>query len=561
LRVPLQRWYVRIALSLIAVGFCGFIPWVWENFRHPKPLDDYMPHAYCFLWNRHLIDLHVFSDACIAFAYFIISAVLLLIVWKNRKLIPFAWMFVAFGGFIVACGITHVMSIWVLWQPHYWLEGEIKLVTAAVSLTTACLLPTLIPSIRKLLVNAEATERAREQSEQAYTFTRSIIESSTFAILVTDPDGRITNMNPAAERLLWFTSSEMVNQAEILRVFDPQDVQTMVDAVATGRSGTVVSGFEALTAKARKGLLDEGERAMVRKDASRVPVHVTVTSLAVSGDRAGYMFTALDITERLRSQEHIRHIATHDSLTGLPSRVLFHDRLEMALSRARRYGGEVAVLMVDLDNFKRINDTLGHHAGDETLIITAHRLQHSVRQTDTVARMGGDEFMVILNDVKRESVDEVANTILKNVSAPILLGSHEVYVTASIGVSMATVESDASALFANTDIALYKSKADGKNQIHYYSDDMTHATLERLHSETRLRQAVKALSFTLLFQPQIMLSTMEILGFEALLRSPQPDGSVVMPDVFIPIAEDTGVKGGVKVDQWGGAKGSHLRAC
>jgi diguanylate cyclase (GGDEF)-like protein len=340
----------------------------------------------------------------------------------------------------------------------------------------------------------------------------------------------------------------MLGKEDILGLFDPQEMEVAVDARSAEFHENIASDFEALTVKVRNGLLDEGEWTMIRKDKAKIPVHVTVTSLTVGVDHVGYMFTAFDITERLRSQEYIRHVATHDSLTGLPSRVLFRDRLEVALSRSRRFGVEIAVLMVDLDNFKRINDTLGHHAGDEALKITAQRLEESVRKTDTVARMGGDEFMIILNDIRTNNVDEVANSILKNISVPIMLGSHEVYLTASIGLSIATHESDVVTLFKKTDIALYKSKAEGKNQIHHYSEDMAHASIERLQLETRLRQSVQSLNFKLLFQPQILFESMEVVGFEALIRSPQPDGSLMMPDQFISIAEDTGLI--VPIGEW-----------
>jgi diguanylate cyclase (GGDEF)-like protein/PAS domain S-box-containing protein len=405
-----------------------------------------------------------------------------------------------------------------------------------------------MPRIRTLLVDSEATAQAREQPEQAYTFTRSIIESSTFAILVTDPNGLITNMNPAAERLLWYASREMLDKENILGLFDSQEIEAIAYARSAELNEDIVSGFDALTAKVRRGILDEGEWTMMRKDKAKIPVQVTVTSLTASSDRAWHMFRAVDITARLRSQEYIRHVATHDSLTGLPSRILFRDRLDVALSRARRFGTEIAVLMVDLDNFKRINDTLGHHAGDEGLKITARRLEQSVRKTDTVARMGGDEFMILLNEIRRDNVDEVASLILRSISEPIMLGSHEVYITASIGVSIATHESDVVALFKRADIALYKSKAEGKNRIHHYSDDMASATIERLQLETRLRQSVQSLNFTLLFQPLVLFASMEVVGLEALIRSSQPDGSVIMPDQFISIAEDTGLI--VPIGQW-----------
>ncbi len=540
--------------SALMVAACGVVvlaivgAWAFPEMRELSFAESYLPHASCFLWNRQLITLHVLSDAMIGTAYFVISGILTWIAYQNRRQIPFGWMFVAFGGFIVACGITHFLEILVLWHPFYWLEGEAKLATALISVSTACLLPPLAPKIRRLLNDAEVTERAQEEREQAHRFTRSIIESSAFTIIVTDLDGNITAVNPAAERLLWYKPSELIHKRNVVNLYDPREVASNADQRSVEFGEDVRRGIDALTIKTRKGVMDEAEWTFVRKDDAKIPVHVTVTSLRGASDEDGYMFTAFDITERLRSQEYIRHVATHDSLTGLPSRILFRDRLDQALARAKRFGEQVAVMMVDLDNFKRINDSLGHHAGDEALIVIAQRLRECVRVTDTVARMGGDEFMVILCDVQEKMVDSLAMEVLNALSLPISLGSHEVFLTASIGVCRDVDDSDPISLLKHADIALYRSKAEGKNQIHHYTADMAHATVERLQMEASLRSAVVKNELRLQFQPQISLTTGQMTGIEALVRWPREGGQMTLPGQFIPLAEETGLI--VSIGEW-----------
>ena len=537
--------WTSVALLLL-LG--GMTTWLWPELRAFSFNEPYMPHGFCFLWNKHLIVLHVLSDGLIGISYLTISVLLTSIAYQNRRLIPFGWMFVVFGGFIVACGVTHFMEIVVLWRPYYWLEGEAKLVTAVVSVFAACLLPPLAPRIKKLLEDAEVSGVAQRQREQAYRFTHSIIESSTFTILVTDVEGIITAVNPAAERLLWYKPDELVNKLNVLNLYDPHEVAAKGELRSVEFGEEVGRGIDALTIKTRRGLSDEAEWTFIRKDDAKIPVHVTVTSLRGATNEGGYMFTAFDITERLRSQEYIRHVATHDALTGLPSRILFRDRLDQALARAKRFGEQVAIMMVDLDNFKRINDSLGHHAGDEALIVIAQRLRESVRDTDTVARMGGDEFVVILCDVQEKMVNTIASQILKALAAPVSLGSHEVYITASIGVCSDTDDGDPIALLKHADIALYRSKAEGKNQIHHYTADMAHATVERLQMEASLRSAVVRNELQLQFQPQISLTTKQMTGIEALVRWPRDASDLVLPGSFIPLAEETGLI--VSIGEW-----------
>lgn len=248
-----------------------------------------------------------------------------------------------------------------------------------------------------------------------------------------------------------------------------------------------------------------------------------------------------DVTERRVLEERLAHQAFHDPLTNLPNRTLFMDRLEQCLARAQRRQGCVAVLFVDLDNFKVINDSLGHGVGDAVLVGVAHRLQASLRAGDTACRFGGDEFTIILDQLNdRETALQIAERIVQVLQAPIKLSGRDVFITASVGIALNEGDEDADSLLRKGDSAMYEAKKKGKDRFAVFRPSMSDLAIQRLDLETDLRRALDRREFVLHYQPIIDLRTGRVVGFEALLRWRHPQRGMVSPLEFIPLAEETG---------------------
>jgi diguanylate cyclase (GGDEF)-like protein len=244
--------------------------------------------------------------------------------------------------------------------------------------------------------------------------------------------------------------------------------------------------------------------------------------------------------ELQRSHAELRHQALHDHLTGLANRALLDDRVTHALSLARRRGESVALLLVDLDDFKRVNDSLGHAVGDQVLVAVAERLSACVRQSDTLARLGGDELAVLVEDVTDPSQPmELAERLHEHLRAPLVGGGHTVHLTASIGVAVSDV--DAEGLLRGADLAMYRAKHAGKGQTRRFEPSMLDETVSRVRMESDLRRAVEEHQFVLHYQPIVELDSGRIVGVEALLRWQHPDGTLVPPTSFVPLAEATGL--------------------
>jgi diguanylate cyclase (GGDEF)-like protein/PAS domain S-box-containing protein len=311
-----------------------------------------------------------------------------------------------------------------------------------------------------LISDISEQRRAERAARQAQAQREAIIRHSPLCIIATDAHGLITSINPAGERLLGYRRDELEGKASPVLIHDPAEVAERAQEMG------IAAGFEVFVAAAREGRIEEREWAYIRRDGSRVPVSLSIAAIRDADDEiTGFLGIALDITERRRSRQALETLALHDSLTGLPNRQLMSDRAGRGIERARRHGRHFAVLLLDLDRFKQINDTLGHAVGDEVLQAVAEALRASVRATDTPARLGGDEFVVLLDDLAHpDQALQVADKILARLGQGVTAGRQHLAVTPSIGIALwpehgASLE----ALLEAADAAMYRAKQAGRN--------------------------------------------------------------------------------------------------
>ncbi|HEX8011408.1 MAG TPA: EAL domain-containing protein, partial [Casimicrobiaceae bacterium] len=308
-------------------------------------------------------------------------------------------------------------------------------------------------------------------------------------------------------------------------------------------------GREAYQVIAKRGSL-AGDAPMRRKDGSVLWVHHRVSPVDRSDLSQGIVWAIQDVSERKQAEERLAHLAHHDILTELPNRSLFGDRLNQALVQARRDGSLVGILFVDIDRFKVTNDTLGHEVGDRLLRAVADRLNASLRAGDTVARFGGDEFAVILPGIDTaRAAGNVAQKILTVLAKPITVAKHQVYISASIGVTVYPADSDdPEALIRNADIAMYRAKEQGGNTYQYFTQEINAKALRYLKLETELRRALAEGEFRLHYQPRVEVASGRITGIEALLRWQSPDHALQPPAEFVPLLEESGLI--IPVGEW-----------
>ncbi|MBI2308983.1 MAG: EAL domain-containing protein [Rhodocyclales bacterium] len=370
---------------------------------------------------------------------------------------------------------------------------------------------------------------ARKRTEERLLLAEKVFDNSPEAIMITDVHNRIVSINEAFTQITGFAPGEVIGQ-------DPR-------ILASGRHDR--DFYRQMWASLQKTGYWSGEIWDRKKSGDIYPKWMTINAVAdqVSGQLTHYVAMFADITERKAAEERIHFLAHHDALTELPNRFSLERRLEHALIDARRHNWHVAVLFIDLDRFKVINDTLGHHVGDQLLIEVSRRFRDKVRESDMVARLGGDEFVIVLPDLP--NADAAADVALKIISAlltPIVVGGNDLHTSPSIGISLYPDDGlNVDTIMKNADTAMYHAKALGRNNYQFFAEEMNRVASERLTIEARLRQALARKELSLHYQPQFAADGERATGVEALLRWQHPSDGLVPPDRFITIAEETGL--------------------
>lgn len=382
--------------------------------------------------------------------------------------------------------------------------------------------------LRQKALGLEARVEKLEKSQETLTDTvamlRATLESTQEALWVIGRDAEHTFYNPNF-LVLWGLKPVQLDNADVDAVFRLIQHQLWEPTtIVAQRARAVIVGITV------------GQEYPLRDGRA-------IEAFAHHHPVVGVVWSFRDVTDRRKQEEKIRHQAHHDALTGMPNRNLFNDRLAHGIAKLQRVGGKLAVLYLDLDGFKTINDSLGHAMGDELLRAVAGRLSGVLRDDDTIARFGGDEFALLLEDVEgHANVVRLAERMMEVFRSPYHIGEHEFHITSSIGIALYPDDGEtADILIRNADIAMYKAKDSGRNHFHFFTPALERLAKHRLSLETRLRHAVKNEDFQLYYQPITALGTGKLLGFEALLRWHTEDMGFIGPDIFIPVAEATGM--------------------
>ena len=375
----------------------------------------------------------------------------------------------------------------------------------------------------------------RKATESTLLMAAQVFENSRDAIAITDHEHKVLAVNHAFTQITGYPATEIVG-AELphLRTgaHEPGFYKQIWDFVAANDHW-------------------EGEVWSKRMSGEDYPVWVALTCIRDASDKVCHFMAILsDITDRKRLEEHTRHLAEHDFLTDLPNRVLFLDRLHQALAAARRKHSHVAVMFLDLDRFKGINDSFGHHVGDAVLQEVSKRLTGCVRSVDTVSRQGGDEFVVLLADIGGvDQAAHVAGTVMQAVAQPVRHDGHTISLSVSIGISMYPEDGgDVDTLLRHADVAMYHAKQNGRNAFGFFDAAMNTHVIERVQMENSLRHALENHEFELVYQPEVNIASGVTVGAEALIRWRHPQRGLLTPDQFVPIAEECGLM--VPIGTW-----------
>jgi len=406
----------------------------------------------------------------------------------------------------------------------------------------AQLIATMETALRqvRLEYEHEAMESQVKESEELHRF---IVNSSPDLVYMLDRNGCFSFLNDRVASLLGYAKEELLGK-HYSELIDDDDLQTVNNLFNERRTGD--RAVKNVEVRLKSKILDR-RRGMLRTQT----VWAELTAMGIYSDNkernrqsfAGTYGTARDISERKQAQEVINFQAYHDLLTHLPNRALLKDRLNLAITHARRNKRKLAAMFLDLDRFKLVNDTLGHTMGDRLLKAVANRLQSCLRKGDTLSRFGGDEFTLLLPEVRtRDDVVVIAEKILDRLNEAFVIDGHELFVGASIGIAMYPEAGDSGeALIQNADIAMYHVKGRGKNGYQFFSEEMNHQFSSRLNLERELRNGLIQGEFEVFYQPQVCLENGSITGVEALVRWRHGLRGMIDPGEFLPLAEETGL--------------------
>lgn len=372
--------------------------------------------------------------------------------------------------------------------------------------------------LERLALNQEVIR----QGNQAYF--RTLVQDTSDAILIVNDDGSVRYATPSAT--VTFGAVD-VEGSQLLDLVGPAERDTVAAALACMRASTGQESY--------------GDWRIARPDGKTVQVEVRCSDRRQDSTVGGLVLTLRDVTERRELESTLTHLAFHDPLTGLPNRLLFQDRIGHALAQVRREDAVVAVLFVDLDDFKVVNDTMGHAVGDELLAAVGQRLSGIARPADTAARLGGDEFAILIEHLPDAAAAEVfAERVVQAFSTPFVLDIGPVMVKATVGIATTRDSADVNDLLRHADLALYAAKAAGKRGWRRYQPVLSAGLSRRRELQAALEEAVAESAFTLVYQPIVTLTQGEIAGFEALVRWPHPRWGLLQPSQFIALAEETG---------------------